>query len=158
MLALLGGGLLVLEALRAALLLGVDAGASSPLRAALLLGLGGFAALDAARVLSGAPRMGAVLCLVAIALASIAHLPAVVSLLLDRYGNPYGFAPGQPSLGACLVAVLAWLVVTAPLVCAAVLAWRQSSARRRKGAGRSAWARRWRCDSPVFSATPRSSG
>jgi hypothetical protein len=31
---------------------------------------------------------------------------------------------------------LSWLVVTAPLLCAAVLAWRQSSARPRNGAGR----------------------
>ena len=136
MLALLGGSLLLFEALLAALLLGVDAGASSPLRAALLLGLGGIAALGAARLLSEAPRRGALLCLGAVALASIAHLPAVVSLLRDRYGNPYGFTPQQPSLGACLVAVLGWLVVTAPLLCAAVLAWHQSSARPRKGAGR----------------------
>jgi hypothetical protein len=124
LLAALGGGLMLAEALLAALLVGVDTRASSPAWAVLFLCLGGFVALCAAHLLPAAPRSAALLCLAGVTLAGLVHLPLFVSLLLERYSDPSRFVPQVPSLGALLAPLLWWLLVATPLVVAAVLALR----------------------------------
>lgn len=122
LLAALGGSLLLSEALLAALLIGV----SSSTSAALLLGLGGFVAFGAAKLLLEAPRLASLLCLVAVTLGGLAHLPSFASRLHERYWGP-AFQPEVPTLGAVFAPLLAWLLVAAPLVYAAVLAWHEAS-------------------------------
>ena len=124
-LALSGGGVLLVEALLAALLIGFDDPASSPLRTALLLGIGDILALGAARLLRSAPRLASLLCLVAVTLAGIAYLPFFVSRLHYAYWGP-AFRPYDLTLGEVLAPLLAWLLAAAPLVCAAILAWRRA--------------------------------
>jgi hypothetical protein len=125
MLALSGGGVLLAEAVLAALLVGFDDPASSPLRTALLLGIGGILALGALRLLRSAPRLASLLCLVAVTLAGIAYLPLFVSRLHFAYWGP-AFRPYDLTLGEVLAPLLAWLLAAAPLVCAAILAWRRA--------------------------------
>ena len=135
LLALAGGGVLLVEALLAALLFGLGAEAYSPTRTALLLGVGGLVALIAARLVVIAPRLASVLCLVALAPAAAAHLPEFASRLHAHYW-PSSFSPTDgPTLGAVLAPLLAWLLAAAPLMCAAFLAWHRS-AHARQGAPR----------------------
>ncbi len=125
LLALAGGGVLSVEALLAALLFDFDAGAPAPVQAALLLAAS-LLALIAARLLSASPRAACVCCLVALAPAAAAQLPAFASRLEAHY-SPGSFPPANPpTLGAALAPLLAWLLAAAPLVCAAFLAWRRS--------------------------------
>ena len=126
LLAALGGGLLLAEALMAALLIGAGTGASSSTSGALLLGLGGLLALCAAHLVLSAPRLASLLCLIAVTLAGLAHMPLFVSLLLVYYGDSSRFLPQLPSLGAVLAPLFVWLLVAVPLVVAAVLAWGQA--------------------------------
>ena len=88
LLALAGGGALLVEALLAALLFGIGAEAYSPTRTALLLGVGGLVALIAARLVLTAPRLASILCLVALAPAAAAHLPEFASRLHAHYWRP----------------------------------------------------------------------
>jgi len=117
-LALFGGGVLLVEAVFAALF-GPDA-----TRISLLLAGGGVVALGAARLVPAAPRLASLLCGVAVVPAAFAYLPLFVSRLDTRYSR--GFPPTTPTLGGVLGPLLAWLLATAPLACAAVLAWRQA--------------------------------
>lgn len=126
-LALFGGGVLLVEAMLAVLLFGLDVEASSPTRTALLLGVGGFVALGAAQLVLAAPRLASLLCLVAVVPAAFVHLPLFVSQLHMLFWGP-SFQPAQPTLGEVLAPLLAWLLVAAPLVCAAILSWRQAQA------------------------------
>ena len=123
-LALFGGGVLLVEAVLVALLLGLDVEASSPMRTALLLGVGGLVALGAAQLVLAAPRFASLLCFIAVALGGFAHVPLFASRLHELYWGP-PFQPGQPTLGEVLAPLLAWLLAAAPLVCAAIPAWRQ---------------------------------
>ena len=125
LLALSGGGVLVVEAVLAALLFGVDADAPPATRTALLLGVGGLTALGAAQLVPAAPRLASLLCLVAVTSAAFVFLPPFAHRLHMRYWGP-SFQPTETTLGQVLVPLLAWLLAAAPLVCAAVLAWRQA--------------------------------
>ena len=124
-LALFGGGVLLVEAVLAVLLLGLDVEASSPMRTALLLGVGGVVALGAAQIVLAAPPLASLLCLVAVVPAAFVQLPLFVSDLHELYWGP-PFQPAQPTLGEVLAPLLAWLLAAAPLVCAAILASRQA--------------------------------
>ena len=135
LLALAGGGVLLVEALLAALLFGLDAEAHSPTQTALLLGVGALLALIAARLVSIAPRLASLLCLLALAPAAAAQLPVFASRL-EAHFSPPSFSPNAaPTLAAALVPLLAWLLAAAPLLCAAFLAWRRSAQRGRDIAG-----------------------
>jgi len=123
--ALIGGGVLLVEAVLAVLLLGFDAEASSTTRTALLLGFAGLVALGAARLVPATPRLAALLCLVAAVPAAFALLPTCASRLHALYWGP-SFSPGQPTVGEALAPLLAWLLAATPLICAAILAWRQA--------------------------------
>jgi len=127
--AVLGGSLLLAEALLAALLVGDS---SSP-AAALLLGLGGLVAFVAAKLLHAAPRLASLLCLIAVALGGSAYLPVFALQLHERYWGP-SFTPGTLALGTVLAPLFAWLLGAVPLVCAAVLAWREARSPSRSAA------------------------
>lgn len=124
-LALFGGGALLVEAALAVLLLGLDVEASSPVRTAILRGVSGVVALVAAQLVLAAPRLASVVCLVAVAPAAFVQLPLFVSRLHALYWGS-SFQPAQPTLGEALAPLLAWLLVATPLTCAAILAWRQA--------------------------------
>jgi hypothetical protein len=126
MLALFGGGVLLVEAVLAVLLLGFDAEASSTTRTALRLGIGGLVALGAAQLVPATPRLAALLCLVAAVPAAFAQLPLFASRLHALYWGP-SFSPGQPTLAEALAPLLGWLLAAAPLICAAFLAWHRSA-------------------------------
>jgi hypothetical protein len=125
LIAVFGGGVMLVEAMLAALLIGLDVDVSSPTRTALVLGVGGLAALGAARLVSAAPRLASPLCLVAATLAALVFLSPFAHRLHARYWGP-SFQPGETTLGQVLVPMLAFLLAAAPLVCAAVLARRQA--------------------------------
>ena len=133
-LAALGGILLLLDAVRLSLLLGTYDELSSPAHVVLpiVLLLAGLAALCAARILPGAPRSGALLCLLAIATVSGVHLLPFIQLVVDTYQNRHRFMPQEASLGELISPLLAWLVIVAPLLCSSVLAWRQAPPNQRQ--------------------------
>jgi hypothetical protein len=134
-LSLFGGGVLLVEALVAALLISFDDLTVSPLRTTLLLGVGGLLALIAAHLVLTAPRLASFLCLLALAPAAAVQLP-VFDSRLRAHLSPGSFSPTNgPTLGAALAPLLAWLLAAAPLVCAAFLAWRRAVRVRRGPAG-----------------------
>ena len=133
-LSLFGGGVLLVEALLAALLISFDELGVSPLRTTLLLGVGGLLALIAARLVITAPRLASLLCLLALAPAAVVQLP-VFDSRLRAHLSPGSFPPSNgPALGEALAPLLAWLLAAAPLVCAAIIAWRRAT-RVRRGLG-----------------------
>lgn len=125
-LAALGGILLLLDAVRLSLLLGTYDELSSPAHVVLpiVLLLAGLAALCAASILPGAPRSAALLCLLAIATASLAHLLPFISLIVDVHQSRYRFMPQAPSLAELVTPLLAWLVIVTPLLGSSILALR----------------------------------
>ncbi len=128
LLALVGGGVLLGEAVLAALLLGFGDPSSSPLRTVLLLTIGALLASGAALLVRSAPRSAALLCLLAAGLGAAAQLPFFVERLQWHYRT---WAPSDWSLGQMYAPLLAWIAAAAPLACAAALALRQASHSRR---------------------------
>jgi hypothetical protein len=133
-LALVGGGVLLVEAVLASLLFGFGDPSSSPLRTVLLLAVAALAACGAALLVRSALQSAAVLCLLATGLAAAAQLPFFIDRLHAYYAlsfsNPAGLA-----LGHAYAPLLAWIVAAAPLVCAAALALRRATRSRREHAG-----------------------
>ena len=131
LLALVGGGVLLVEALLASLLFGFGDPNSSPLRTVLLLIVDALLASGAALLVRSAPRSASLLCLLAAGVAAGAQLPFFVERLHKYYTVSFS-RPSDPTLGQTYAPLLAWIVAAAPLVCAAALSLRQAS-RSRKG-------------------------
>jgi hypothetical protein len=126
LLALFGGGVLLVEALLTALLLGLDPEDPSPTRMALLLGISGLVALGVPTVLGSAPRLGSLFCLVAAGLAGYATLPFFTARLHALHAQPLWGPASDVTLRQVLTPLIAWLLAAVPLACAAVLAWREA--------------------------------
>jgi hypothetical protein len=134
LLALVGGGVLVVEALLASLLFGFGDPSSSPLRTVLLLAGGALLAAGASLLARSSPRSAAVLCLLAAGLGAAAQLPFFVERLRGYYALSFS-NPGGLTLGHAYTPLLAWIVPAAPLLCAAALALRRATRLRREYAG-----------------------
>jgi hypothetical protein len=130
LLALVGGGVLLGEAVLAALLLGFGDPSSSPLRTVLFLTIGALLAAGAALLARSAPRSASLLCLLAAGLGAAAQLPFFVERLQWHYSARFSI-PYDWSLGQMYAPLLAWIAAAAPLACAAALALRQASRSRR---------------------------
>ncbi len=134
LLALVGGGVLLGEAVLAALLFGFGDPSSSPLRTEALLTIGALLAAGAALLVRSAPRSASLLCLLAAGLAAAAQLPFFVERLHDYYALSFS-NPGGLTLGHAYAPLVAWIVAAAPLLCAAALALRQATRSKRGHAG-----------------------
>jgi hypothetical protein len=133
LLALVGGGVLVVEALLASLLFGFDDPTSSPLRTVLFLTVGALFSGAAALFVRSAPRSASLLCLLAAGLGAAAQLPFFVERLQSYYALSFS-NPGGLTLGHAYAPLLAWILAAAPLLCAAVLALRRAMRSRREQA------------------------
>jgi hypothetical protein len=134
LLALVGGGVLLVEAVLAALLFGFGDSNSSPLRTTLLLAAGALLASGAASLVRSAPRSASLLCLLGASLAGVVHLPFFVERLQWHYGGWFS-KPYDWTLGQTYAPLLAWTIAAVPLLCATALALRQASRSRKGHAG-----------------------
>jgi hypothetical protein len=132
--ALVGGGVLLVEALLASLLFGFGDPSSSPLRTVLLLTVGALLASGAALVVRSAPWSASLLCLLAASLVGVAQLTLFVQRLQWHYAAWFS-KPYDWTLGQTYAPLLAWTIAAAPLVCAAALALRQALRSRRGHTG-----------------------
>jgi len=133
-LALVGGGVLLVEAVLAALLFGFGDPSSSPLGTVLLLAVGALLACGAALLVRSAPRSSSVLCVLAAGLAAAAQLPFFVDRLHAYYMLSFS-NPGGLTLGHAYAPLLAWIVAAAPLLFAAALALRQATRSKKEHVG-----------------------
>ena len=129
-LALVGGGVLLVQAVPAALLLGFADPSSSQERTVPLLAVGALLAAGAALLVRSAPRTASLLCLLAAALAAAAQLPFFVARFQWHYADWFS-KPYDWSLAQTYAPLLVWIAAAAPLVCAAALALRQAFRSRR---------------------------
>jgi hypothetical protein len=134
LLARVGGGVLLVEAVLADLLLGFGDPSSSPLGTVLLLAFGALLAWGAAPIVRPAPRSAALLCLLAAGLAGAAQLPFFVARFKWHCAASFS-KPFDWSLGQVYAPLLVWIVAATPLAFAAALALRRASRSRREHAG-----------------------